>query len=158
LNNYFGLPREHGLSEVIAGSLSASEAIHRDVAPHLDLLTTGVLPPNPAELLMSNSLMTVLAEFSRTYDVVIIDTPPVLAAADTLNVAVQAGTLLLVARAGESQVGELHESAKRLSQAGKAVTGVIFNALDLTRRHYGRYAYRYGNYRYQQYTYMPAEK
>ncbi|MBL0394134.1 polysaccharide biosynthesis tyrosine autokinase [Ramlibacter monticola] len=157
LNNYFGVSRDRGLSEVIAGSASPAEAIHPGVAPHLDLLTTGVLPPNPAELLMSSALASLLAQFSNAYDIVIIDTPPVLAAADTLNVAHQAGTLLLVARAGETQIGELLESGKRLSQAGKVASGVIFNALDLNRRHYGRYGYRYDSYRYQQYAYEGAK-
>ncbi len=58
------------------------------------------------------------------------DTPPVLVAADTLGIAAQAGTVLLVARAGQTQMGELHESAKRLAQAGKTVSGVLFNAID----------------------------
>ena len=50
-------------------------------------------------------------------------------------------------------VGELHEASKRLAHAGKNVTGVLLNGLDLTRRHYGSYAYRYGGYRYRQYSY-----
>jgi tyrosine-protein kinase Etk/Wzc len=67
--------------------------------------------------------------------------------------AVHAGTVLLVARAEETLMGELHECAKRLTHAGRAVTGVLLNALDLSRRHYGSYAYRYGGYRYRQYSY-----
>lgn len=153
LNGYFGVARARGLSEIIAGTLAASDAIHRGVAPNLDLLTTGVIPPNPAELLMSASFIDTLSQLSALYDVVVIDTPPVLAAADTLNVASQAGTVLLVARAGTSQVGELNESTKRLRHAGKAVSGVVFNALDLNQRHSGAYSYKYGGYRYQSYNY-----
>ena len=153
LNYYFGTERERGLSEVIAGNVKLSEAIRRDVLPNLDLLTTGVLPPNPAELMMSGGFVHVLDDLSAQYDLVIMDTPPVLAAADTLGVAGHAGTVLLVARAGLTQMGELHESAKRLAHAGKEVNGVLFNAVDLSRRHYGSYGYKYGGYRYQQYRY-----
>jgi tyrosine-protein kinase Etk/Wzc len=153
LNQYFGVPRHRGLSELIAGVLLPADVIRRNVLPNLDLITTGVLPPNPAELMMSSALAALLQRLSADYDYVIIDTPPVLVAADTAAIAAQAGTLLLVARAEETQMGEIHECAKRLSHAGKAVTGVLLNALDLSRRHYGSYAYKYGGYRYRQYTY-----
>jgi tyrosine-protein kinase Etk/Wzc len=153
LNHYFGVSREKGLSDVIAGSLKISEAVRRDLLPNLDLLTTGVLPPNPAELLMSAAFAHVLEELSRDYDVVVLDTPPVLVAADTVGIAPQAATVLLVARAGVTQMGEVHESAKRLSHAGKTVTGVLFNAVDLSQRHYGSYGYKYGGYKYRHYSY-----
>lgn len=157
LNSYFGLSRERGLSEVVAGSLKPSEAIHRDMVPNLDLLTTGVLPPNPAELMISGALSIVLDDLSARYDLVILDTAPVLVAADTLALAGQVGTVLLVARADQTQLGELHESSKRLAHAGKTVSGVLFNAMDLSRRHYGSYGYKYGGYRYRQYNYQPQQ-
>jgi tyrosine-protein kinase Etk/Wzc len=153
LNHYFGVTRERGLSDLITGSVKISEAVRRDLLPNLDLLTTGLLPPNPAELMMSTAFAHVLEELSRDYDIVVLDTPPVLVAADTVGVAPHAGTVLLVARAGLTQMGELHESAKRMSHAGKAVSGVLFNAIDLSQRHYGSYGYKYGGYRYRQYSY-----
>ncbi|MFC5498382.1 polysaccharide biosynthesis tyrosine autokinase [Caenimonas terrae] len=153
LSHYFGKSRSGGLSEVVAGTMKLSEAIRRSVLPNLDLLTTGVLPPNPAELMISGAFTQILEELSRQYDLVIMDTPPVLVAADTVGMAQQAGTLLLVARANQTQMGELHESAKRLAHAGRNVTGVLFNAIDMSRRHYGNYAYKYGGYKYRQYRY-----
>jgi tyrosine-protein kinase Etk/Wzc len=105
---------------------------------------------------MSGAFANLLEQLSADYDLVIIDTAPVLVAADTLSVAMHVGTLLLVARAGQTQMGELHESARRLAHAGKSATGVLFNAIDLTRRHYGSYGYKYGGYRYQQYSYAPT--
>lgn len=157
LNQYFGIPRSRGLSELVAGSIKLSEAVRPNLLPNLDLIPTGVLPPNPAELMTSGALVAALQQLSTQYDLVIIDTPPVLVAADTPSIAAQAGTLLLVARAGETQMGELHECAKRLTHAGKNVTGVLLNALDLTRRHYGSHAYKYGGYRYKQYSYTQSQ-
>lgn len=156
LNQYFGIARARGLSELVAGSIRMEDAVHANLLPGLDLITTGMLPPNPAELMTSGAFSAVLEQLSARYDFVIIDTPPVLVAADTPSIAAQAGTVLLVARAEETQMGELHESAKRLQHAGKAVTGVLLNALDLSRRHYGSYAYKYGGYRYKQYSYTPG--
>lgn len=153
LNQYFGLPRARGLSELIAGSLTTADATHRSGVPNLDVITTGSIPPNPAELLLSASFVQLLDQLSAQYDVVVIDSAPVLAASDTLGIAGHVATLLLVARAGETQLGELQESSKRLLHAGKPVTGVLFNALDVSRRHYGSYGYKYGGYRYKNYSY-----
>lgn len=156
LNTLFGIGRGRGLSELVAGSLKASEAVRSGLLPNLDLLTTGVLPPNPAELMMSSSFARAMDELAPRYDLVIMDTPPVLVAADTMGVATIAGTVLLVARAGQTQLGELHESAKRLAHAGKSVSGVVFNAIDLSQRHYASYGYRHGRYKYRQYSYEAA--
>jgi tyrosine-protein kinase Etk/Wzc len=153
LNKQFGLPRENGLSELLAGELSTQQAIRSQVLPNLDILTTGKLPTNPADMLMSESFVRLLDTLSAQYELVVIDTPPVLVAADTAAVAPHMGAVLLVARADQTQLGELNESAKRLSHGGKAVSGVIFNGIDLTRRHYGSQGYRYGGYRYTKYKY-----
>jgi tyrosine-protein kinase Etk/Wzc len=153
LNQYFGTGRKGGLSELIVGSLKPAEAIRRAVLPNLDFITTGTLPPNPAELMTSGAFANLLETLSDDYDLVVIDTAPVLAAADTLSVAMHVGMLLLVARAEQTQMGELHESARRLAHAGRSANGVIFNGIDLTRRHYGTYGYKYGGYKYQHYSY-----
>lgn len=153
LNKQFGLARDGGLSELLAGELSPEQAIRAQVLPNLDVLTTGKLPTNPADMLMSETFVRLLDMLSAQYELVIIDTPPVLVAADTAAVAPYMGAVLLVARADQTQLGELNESAKRLAHAGKTVSGVIFNGIDLTRRHYGSHGYRYGGYRYTTYKY-----
>lgn len=153
LNQYFGIPRTNGLSELIAGSIDLTAARRRGLLTNLDVIPTGTLPPNPSELVISAAFANLLERVSSEYDLVVIDTAPILVAADTLSIAPHAGTLLLVARAGQTQVGELLESARRLSHAGKGAAGVLFNAMDLRRRHYGSYGYKYGGYRYRQYSY-----
>lgn len=153
LNQYFGIGREGGLSELVSGQLNERQAIRQGLIPNLDFLPTGLLPPNPAELLGSTVFAGLLDKLSAEYDLVVIDSAPVLVAADTLSIATQAGTLLLVARAEQTTLGDLHESARRLAHSGKAANGVVFNALNLSRRHYGRYGYKYGGYRYSGYTY-----
>lgn len=153
VNQFLSVPRSSGLSELIAGTLSFEKAVRPSGLPNLDIITTGVLPPNPAELLMSESFAHVLDKLSPNYDLVIIDTAPVLVAADTASVSPLASTLLLVARAEKTQLGELNESVRRLAHAGRSVNGVILNAIDLSRRHAGSGGYKYGAYRYLQYTY-----
>lgn len=153
LQKLLGLPREGGLSELLSGELTAQQAVHANVLPNLDVLTTGRLPVNPADMLMSDTFVRMLDTLSAAYDTVIVDTPPVLVAADTAAVAPHCGVVLLVARADQTQLGELNESARRLAQGGKRPSGVVFNGMDLTRRHYGSYGYRYGGYRYAEYKY-----
>ncbi|KLN56731.1 polysaccharide biosynthesis tyrosine autokinase [Variovorax paradoxus] len=153
VNQFFSLSRSSGLSELIAGTLSFEKAIRSSILPNLDVITTGVLPPNPAELLMSDSFSQILEKLSPDYDLVIIDTAPVLVAADTASVAPLAGSLLLVARAEKTHLGELNESVRRLAHAGCSANGVILNAMDLSRRHAGSSSYKYGGYRYTHYKY-----
>jgi len=159
IHQYLGLQRHGGLSELIAGSLTIQQTVHKQVAPNLDLLATGQLPPNPSELLVSESFKTVLDKLSEQYDLIVIDTPPVLVAADTAIVATHAGTVLLVARANLSTMGELKESTRRLSLGGRAATGVLLNAMEMDKRAYS--SYKYGRYRYTNYNYesiLPEEQ
>lgn len=154
LNQYFGQAREKGLSEVLSGTFSLEETIRHEVAPNVDLLTTGILPPNPAELLMGSGTRTLLQQASQQYDLVIVDTPPVLAAADTATLAALAGAVFLVVRAEITSAGELQETVKRLAQSGVRTRGVIFNDLNTSKRRYGYGAgYKYGKYRYDNYQY-----
>ncbi|OIN93903.1 MAG: tyrosine protein kinase [Comamonadaceae bacterium CG1_02_60_18] len=154
LNKSFGLERGHGLSELIAGSQTLAQVLHKNVSAQVDMITTGSMPPNPAELLMSPNTVALLQTLSSQYDIVLIDTPPVLAVSDTQVLAPQCGTVFLLARAEVSTLGELQESGKRLSQSGVAVRGVIFNDLNVSKRRYGYgNGYKYSRYRYTQYHY-----
>ncbi|RZL57345.1 MAG: polysaccharide biosynthesis tyrosine autokinase [Variovorax sp.] len=158
-HQYFGLQRHGGLSELIAGSLTVQQTVHRQVVPNLDFLATGQLPPNPSELLVSASFTSILESLSGQYDLVVIDAPPVLVAADAATVAAHAGTVLMVARADQSTMGELKESTRRLSLGGKVATGVLLNGMKLDRRAYA--AHKYGRYRYTKYNYesiLPDEQ
>ena len=151
LNQYFGLARGKGLSEVISGSATLEDALHRQVAPNVDFLSSGTLPPNPAELLMTAATRQLLMHVGAQYDLVIIDSAPVLAASDTAVLAPLVGATFLVARAEVTSLGELHESVKRLAQSGARANGVIFNGLNISKRRYGSGQagrYRYTNYHY----------
>lgn len=153
LHRYFGKERGPGLTELVASQQPLAQLLHTEVVPGLDFLATGQLPPNPAELLGSERTRQVLTALCAQYDIVIVDSAPVLPVSDSHALATQAGTVLLVARAEQSSVGDLVESAKRLQQAGAQVRGVVFNGLDLSRRRYGygySNGYRYGRYRYRQ--------
>lgn len=153
LNQYFGISRGPGLSELISGSKTFDEVVQRNVAPGVDLIPTGALPPNPGELLLSPATVELIQKLSTQYDLVIIDTPPVLAVSDTQVLAPVAGTVFLITKANVTAIGEIHESVKRLQQSGVAVKGVVFNDFKVDKRRYGGYGYRYSRYRYTNYKY-----
>jgi tyrosine-protein kinase Etk/Wzc len=152
LQKYFGIKRNNGLSEVIAGEVTLENALHKSVVENVDFLSTGVLPPKPAELLAHPNLTQCLERISPHYDYVIIDTAPVLAVSDALVLASQVGAIFNVVRGNVSTIGEIEEAVKRFKNAGSGVTGIVFN--DLKPR-IGRYGYgsKYGKYRYAQYKY-----
>ncbi|MCS6474916.1 polysaccharide biosynthesis tyrosine autokinase [Burkholderia thailandensis] len=152
LNDYLGLARGKGFSELIAGSAQPDEVLHRDVIVGLDFISTGAMPKHPAELLLHPRLPELIGEFSKHYDVVLIDSPPVLAVADTGILAATAGTAFLVALAGSTKLGEIAESAKRLAQNGVRLSGVVFNGINPRLGQYG-YGSKYGGYRYVAYEY-----
>ncbi len=156
IHESFGMERGHGLSELISGTQTLDQVIHKEVSQGLDFISTGPMPPNPAELLMSPATVQLLQTLEDSYDIVVIDTPPVLAVSDTQVIAPLAGTVFMLARAEISTLAELQESAKRLARSGVTVRGVIFNDLNLSKRRYGYsygYGYKYSRYRYAQYEY-----
>ena len=150
INQYFGKSRHNGLSELISGDINPEQAIHKEVMPNVDFITTGVLPPNPAELLLSEQTINTIKQLAQQYDLVVIDSAPVLAVSDGMALAPHAGTTFLLARANDTTLGEIEESTKRIRQAGGQVKGVIFNDMVATNRRYGA---KYGYYRYANYEY-----
>jgi len=147
----FGLEQDTGLTELIAGSATLKGTIHSQVLPNLDVIARGTLPQDPATALASEAFVKLLETLSARYDAVLIDAPPILLATETVAVAPAMGTLLLVARAGDSQLGDLAESAKRLAHVGASFHGVVLNGLDMRQRHYGSYGY--GLYRFRPHAY-----
>ncbi|MGT2455582.1 polysaccharide biosynthesis tyrosine autokinase [Cupriavidus basilensis] len=152
LNHFFGIERSGGLSDVLIGRTIFEKAVHRSVLENMDFLSTGSIPPNPAELLESDRMVKLLQEVSQLYDLVLIDTPPVLAVSDTAILAARCGTIFLVTRFDVTTIGEVTESTKQLRQSNADVNGVVFNGLDPQAYRYG-YGSKYGRYRYAYYGY-----
>jgi tyrosine-protein kinase Etk/Wzc len=158
LHQFLGRQRPGGLTELILGAATLEQVLHAKALPNVDFIATGVLPPNPAELLLSAAHRGLWQQLGAQYDLVLVDTAPILVASDTAVLAPHCGTILLVARSLVTGLGELEEAKRRLAQTGVQAKGVVFNDLDLSRRRYGygygyKYGYKYGRYRYTQYKY-----
>lgn len=146
LHRNFGLDRAPGLSGLIAGEQSIDETVKPSGIENLFVLTSGKLPPNPGELLVSRRFEELLGGLADEFDVVIVDAPPVLAASEAANLAKLAGINLLIVRSGRQNRREVELAVDRLGHAGASPKGFIFNDLTTTSRRYAYAGYRY--YRY----------
>lgn len=135
-----------GLSDVLSGASPLEEVIYHTRIDNLDFLGRGVAPPNPSELLMQENFAQLLEQLGERYDLIIIDTPPVLAVTEALIIGRHVGASLMVARFGMNQVRELEHARKKLENNGIHVKGAILNAIEQQagdKQHYGYYNYSY---------------
>ena len=134
-----------GLSELIAGQITLEQAVR--VVPDaegLHFISRGKVPPNPSELLMHARFGELLESLKSKYDLIIIDTPPILAVTDASVIGHHAGTSLLVVRFGLNQAKEIALAKQRFEQNGVQIKGAVFNAVE--RRATGYYSYGYYEY------------
>ncbi len=140
---------DRGLSDLLAGQASLEEVSHPTEVENLQFIPRGTVPPNPSELLMSKRFEEFMNQVSANYDLVIIDTPPVLAVTDPAVVGKHAGTTMLVTRFSVNPAKEIELTKRRFEQNGIEVKGVIFNAVVKKASAYGYGGYGYYNYEYK---------
>lgn len=148
LNKLFRKDVNNGLSDLLAGKIDLKTATHATEVDNLYVISRGQIPPNPSELLMHSNFTQFLENVSSQYDLIIIDTPPILAVTDAAIVGRQAGTSLIVTRFGVNAAKEILVTKRRFEQNGIVIKGAIFNAVERKASAYG-----YGNYSYYQYEY-----
>ncbi len=137
---------DRGLSELLSGKLSFDDVLRDGNPPGLSYIARGSAPPNPSELLLNQHFNNFLEEASRRFDLVIIDTPPILAVTDAAVVSKLCGTALMVLRFQLNPIRELKIAQRRLETAGVTVKGAILNAME--RKAATSYGYGYYNYAY----------
>ena len=144
----FNLSNDNGLSDVLSGKVEINKAIKTVATAGFDYISRGVVPPNPAELLMHRRLGELLTWASQNYDIVILDTPPILAVTDAAIIGHYVGTTLLVARFEQNTVKELEVSFKRFEQSGVMAKGCILNGVVKKASSYYGYGYSHYGYSY----------
>jgi capsular exopolysaccharide synthesis family protein len=149
LHQKFDCDQRPGLTNVLVGNTSLDDALQETAIPGLRVLSTGPLPPNPAELLNSPAMRNLHSQLRERADVVIYDSPPFLASADAQVLSADVDGVLYVVQFGEARKSAIRHSNDLLSQAHANVMGVVFNKITLSgiREDY----YYYGYYRYYRY-------
>lgn len=142
LNQYLARKNSPGFAELLSYKKNLEDIVV-NVGERFDFIPSGEYPKNPSEMLLSHQLKEFLAKFSRSYDIVIIDTPPVLAVTDAIIISKWAGTNLMVIGCGSDQLKELELMVKRVKKNGIVIDGLVFNNKVLTRQVYGQHNYYY---------------
>jgi tyrosine-protein kinase Etk/Wzc len=155
LHHYFNVPQNGGLTEALSGAKHVEELIRREVAPNVDLITSGTLL-GESELLLRPALQSLLELLSVRYDVVLINGAPLLEVSDSLALGTHAGSIYVVAKANVSTVREIGETVRILRQAGLSAKGCILNSTKTRSNHY---AYQYQNWSTKQWSgqYLPRK-
>ncbi|KQQ93918.1 hypothetical protein ASF62_06985 [Leifsonia sp. Leaf325] len=124
-----GLEGSVGLTTVLLGKVSVADAVQR-YARTVDVLASGVIPHNPGQLLGSSAMAALLAEVSSTYDFVVIDTPPLLAATDTLGLAHATDGAIIVVKYKSTRRQQLAEAVGSMRAVNARLLGVVFDRID----------------------------
>ena len=152
LAKIFNAPDEKiGLSTVLKGEVGWREALFKNDVPNLSVLPSGKIPSHPSELLGTSRLGTFMKEARETFDIIIIDAPPVLGVSDSLVLLGQSVGVLFVVRYGVTHsLGATH-AAKKIAESGTPCLGAIMNGVNLNSFANYYYYRRYGGYAYKKY-------
>ncbi len=150
LQNFFNVDKMYGLTNVLIGSLAFNDVIKRTEVENLDLITAGDIPPNPAEMVASERMKAFLEEARARYDVVLLDSPPVVAVTDAAILTTRADATIVVVSSGMTGRAELKRALGLIQSVGSNVLGVVLNGLDI-KKMYGSYYYYFHYYQYYYY-------
>lgn len=147
LKDYFCPELNQGLSDIICGTTSAEEVLFSNEKGNLSFIPTGSYPPNPSELLLSPAFQKLLETLSREFDLVVIDTPPILPVTDAAVIAQYTSAKFLVLGSNMHSADEIELALKRFQTNGCKINGTVFN-FSKPQKHFYRYNSEY-KYQYQ---------
>lgn len=147
LHKVFSLPNLEGLTNILMDDSTNFDVIHKMPGEeNLYILPSGPIPPNPAELLGSNKMKDFLEKIKETYDMVIIDSPPISLVTDAAIIStIVDGTILLI-EAGQTKIEEAQHSVEVLKKVNSRILGVVLNKIPIDENEYYQY-YQYRQYR-----------
>ena len=150
LHTYFSLDRRFGLSNVLAGELSYENAARPTSTANLYLIPSGDIPPNPAELVSSHHMKSLIDAARKNFDYILIDSPPIIAVTDAVILSTEVDGLILVVSSGFVNKREVSRAITLLKTVNSKILGVLINGLNI-KRIYGSYYYYYHYYQYYYY-------
>ncbi|MFJ8064775.1 CpsD/CapB family tyrosine-protein kinase [Psychrobacillus sp. NPDC096426] len=139
----FHLTNTLGTSNLLTRQATVEEVVKTSEIENLDIITCGPIPPNPAELLSSQTMNNVIGEMKESYDIIIFDAPPVLSVADAQILSNKCEGTILVMNTGETEKGGVIKAKEALVSSQANIIGVVLNNFQLQKDHY--YYQYYGN-------------
>lgn len=146
VHHFFGLTNEVGFTSVLMGAAIESAIQKVDGEPNLSVMPSGPVPPDPSELLSSERAKALIAALKNHFDLVVLDSPPVLVVADPLVLSGVADGVVLVASAGKTDRDEATRAAELLGQVNAPMLGTVLNAFEPKNAGSYEYRYAYGSY------------
>jgi len=148
IHQYFKLSNRHGMSDLFVQSqVDFQDAIQDSNQENLNIMTSGPLPPNPSELLGSEKMVEILHQICLQADMVIIDTPPLLAVTDATVLAPRADGVMLVIKPGATKIAACRQAVDQLRRVGANLVGVVLNEVVIKNSRYS-YFFNKGYYNY----------
>jgi len=143
VHRIFNVPNRSGMSNLfVQSSISLDGSLQKTDIENLFILPSGEKPPNPSELLGSGKMSEILSFISEQADVLIIDSPPVMAVTDSSVLAPRADGVLLVVKPGVTKLAEAAQAVEQLFRVNANILGVVLNEVDLSKSRYGYYQYK----------------
>ncbi|MFP4473267.1 MAG: CpsD/CapB family tyrosine-protein kinase [Candidatus Omnitrophota bacterium] len=140
VDKYLGLDQEIGLAQVLSGDAAVEEALFSIDVPNLTFMAAGQIPENPVELLASRNMSQLISTLRKEYDLILIDTPPVIPVTDASIISDMADGVLMVIQAGKTQRGLVKRAEELLYQAHAKILGHVLTNIEY---HLPEYIYRY---------------
>ncbi len=151
----FEVKRSPGLANVLAGFADVNSAVQKTAVENLFVLPSGVVPPNPAELLASNRMKELVDELSKSFDYIVLDTSPINVVSDALPLVNLVDGVVVVVRQNYTDKGALEKCISSLEFADAKILGTVFNDVEGKKAAKDR---RYGYYKGGYYSYISSSK
>jgi len=145
LHHVFHQTNRVGLTSLLLNQHLLTEVIRDTSVENLSMITSGPIPPNPSEILGSQRMQVLLEELKDMYDIILFDTPPVLAVADSLIVSSFCNGVILVIHAGKVKKELVKKAKANLDHVKARILGVVLNNNDRSNTAEGQYYYYYGD-------------
>lgn len=143
----FGIPDDNGagLSQYLISQVEAADVVRQTGIQNLSVITSGFLPANPIELLISDKMDSLVAYLRQHFDLVMFDTPPILAVSDALAMGPMVDAIILIARGGQTPIPALKQVKAKLDAHKLKCLGIILNSVDIIEQdgYYARQYYQY---------------
>jgi len=151
VHSIFGYNKEPGITNYLVGRAQIDDIIRKSPIANLDIITSGTIPPNPSELIGTQRMKEMLKMFRERYDIVLMDSPPIIAVTDPQVLAKIADGIIIILLSGQTQIELAKRSIDAIRKVNAKITGFVLNSFDFNNS-YGSY-YKY--YRYYNYYYEP---
>ena len=147
IHSIFGHKKENGLTNYIMDQISLDEAIKDTIIDNLKVITSGVLPPNPSELLGSKKMEDLIGTLKERFDLVLFDSPPVIAVTDAAVLSTNVDCVFLVVSSGHTNKDAIIRATTLLENVKARLLGAVLNNVDYD-NNYGSSYYQYYHYYY----------